>query len=469
MNNNLLKSFLRCKRKAWLDFQGDKSKSIWAPHTSIQLINQKSNFNKYTNGKIFLGLSSCKEGKKEVGGLFLKINPGGNHRLEINPQLLVKVKGKSIWGEYKYIPAVSKLGRKTTNEHRLDLAFCAVHFEEFQESRIDYGLVISNFQNNLQIERVFLNEKLKNKSIKIFDELLDSLNKSIPNITKDRKKCSICSWQKYCDEEAKSKGLLTDIDGIGFKTEEHLQKIGINNVSELALCDKDDLCRKLSIFRETSPEKTNQLINQSKSYISGIPSKLIPDNKYLLNIYEKIKSGFFVFDIESNPDENHDFLYGFLTIKNIREPLGEDSYEPILDLDSKNNKRILLKLFEKINSQPDWPIFHYGETEKVSVIKIAKKLKINSLELEKIQSRFIDIHLLIRLSWILPLKNYSLKTVANWIGFNWNQKDVSGSKALLWWIQYQNTSNKSFLEKIIKYNKDDCLATLSIVKWLQNN
>ena len=129
----------------------------------------------------------------------------------------------------------------------------------------------------------------------------------------------------------------------------------------------------------------------------------------------------------------------------------------------------LLKLFEKINSQPDWPIFHYGETEKVSVIKIAKKLKINSLELEKIQSRFIDIHLLIRLSWILPLKNYSLKTVANWIGFNWNQKDVSGSKALLWWIQYQNTSNKSFLEKIIKYNRDDCLATLSIIQWLKNN
>ena len=161
MNNNLLKSFLRCKRKAWLDFQGDKSNSIWAPHTSIELINQKNNFTKYTNGKIFLGLSSCKEGRKEIGGIFVKINLDGNRRVEINPQLLVKVKGKSIWGEYKYIPAISKLGRKTTNEHRLDLAFCATHFEEFQGSRIDYGLVISNFQNNLQIERVFLNDKLK--------------------------------------------------------------------------------------------------------------------------------------------------------------------------------------------------------------------------------------------------------------------------------------------------------------------
>ena len=287
------------------------------------------------------------------------------------------------------------------------MAFCATHFEEFQESSIDYGLVISNFQNNLQVERVFLNKKLKKKARAIFDELLDSLNKSIPSITKDRNKCCICSWQKYCDEEAKSKGLLTDIDGVGFKTEEDLQKAGINNVSELALSDKDDLSRKLSIYKETSPEKTNKLITQSKAYISGIPSKIIPDNTYLLNLHEKIKSGFFVFDIESNPDENHDFLYGFLSIKNINEPLGANSYEPILDLDPKNNKRILVKLLKKINSHKDWPIFHYGETEKISIIKMAREMNLNSLELEKIKSRFIDLHLLIRFSWILPLKNYS--------------------------------------------------------------
>ena len=56
--------------------------------------------------------------------------------------------------------------------------------------------------------------------------------------------------------------------------------------------------------------------------------------------------------------------------------------------------------------------------------------------------------------------------MANWIGFNWKQKNVSGSKALYWWIQYQDTQDKIFIEKIIQYNKDDCLATLSIAKWL---
>ena len=62
-----------------------------------------------------------------------------------------------------------------------------------------------------------------------------------------------------------------------------------------------------------------------------------------------------------------------------------------------------------------------------------------------------------------------MKSVANWTGFEWEQKQVSGSKALYWWIQYQITNNEIFLKKIIKYNRDDCMATLYIAKWLIKN
>ena len=117
----------------------------------------------------------------------------------------------------------------------------------------------------------------------------------------------------------------------------------------------------------------------------------------------------------------------------------------------------------------DWPIIHYGDTEKIAIIKLARQANYIESEIEILKSRFIDLHEIVRKSWILPLKNYSLKTVANWVGFNWEQKNVSGSKALFWWLQYQNNQTNIFLEKIIKYNKDDCLATLHITRWLLNN
>ena len=123
----------------------------------------------------------------------------------------------------------------------------------------------------------------------------------------------------------------------------------------------------------------------------------------------------------------------------------------------------------KLSSKKNWPILHYGETEEIAIIDLARKLNYQNQEVDLLKSRFIDLHKLIRKSWILPLKNYSLKTVANWIGFEWEQKKVSGSKALYWWIQYQMTKNDIFFKKILKYNRDDCLATLAIAKWLIRN
>ena len=140
-------------------------------------------------------------------------------------------------------------------------------------------------------------------------------------------------------------------------------------------------------------------------------------------------------------------------------------YKPIFNL--KNNKgESYRKIIELLFSQKDWPVLHYGETEKIAIINIAKNLNFSFEEIDSLASRFIDLHTLIRKSWILPLKNYGLKTVSNWLGFEWMQKNVSGSKALYWWIQYQITENEIFLKKIIQYNKDDCLATLKIAEYL---
>ena len=143
-------------------------------------------------------------------------------------------------------------------------------------------------------------------------------------------------------------------------------------------------------------------------------------------------------------------------------------YEPILNLN--NNKvepyRQIIKI---LFSHKEWPVLHYGETEKIAIINIAKKLNFSFEEIELLKTRFLDLHTIIRKSWILPIKNYSLKTVSHWLGFQWEQKNVSGSKALYWWIQYQLTNNEVFLKKIIKYNKDDCLATLHIAQFLIKN
>ena len=468
LNNILLKSYLRCERKAWLDYNGDKKYKSWSAQSSIQLINQYKNFTLLAKGNLFKGLKACEKGYTGVIGLRIKNNLKEGLNAEVYPPLLIKTKGQSKWGQYKYIPVVSKLGRKTTREHFFELALCSILLQSFEEVTIDSGLVISNFRNRFNTEKIALNKKLKNKTINIFSEMATSLKGNIPNITADRKKCSICPWQIFCDNEAKLKGYLTDIDGIGTKTARILKTIGISDFKQLALSNKIELDEKLAKFKEKNLERTSKFINQSKSYSTGIPIK-IKNNTDLAKLIFKKKSGVYVFDIESDPDNKHDFLYGFLTIKSNKNGTFCKHYEPILNVKNNQNKLHIKKIFTKLFYENQWPVLHYGETEKIAIIKLAEEFSLNRFQIDHLKSRFVDLHLLVRENWILPVKNYSLKKVANWTGFKWQNKNVSGSKALFWWIQYNETLNESFLEKIIEYNKDDCQATLDIANWLVKN
>ena len=468
MNNFLLKSYLKCKRKAWLDFKGDKKYKSWSAQNAIQNYIEFKTFEEYTENNLFSGLKGCREGYVGVLGIKMYSNLKNGLEIVVNPSILIRVKGESIWGKYQYIPAVSKLGNRTTKEHLFDLALSAIALEKLQHSSVDHGLVLKRYKNHIKAEKIFLKEKLKAKAINIFSELKNSLDQNIPEITENRKKCSICSWRKYCDNEAKSKGHLADIDGIGLNTSIFLNKIGVKDIKQLASFNKKVFDQKLLKYQVKDISKYLKFIDQSNSYISGRAISL-PNRDQYLKIFYETKPGFLIFDIESNPDENHDFLYGLLSIKNIWQNSKHDIYEPILDLKNENKKISDSEILKQLRLKKDWPIIHYGDTEKIAIIKLARKAKYSASEIEILKSRFLDLHIIVRKSWILPLKNYSLKTVANWIGFNWEQTNVSGSKALFWWLQYQNNKTNIFLEKIIKYNKDDCFATLYIARWLLNN
>ena len=91
----------------------------------------------------------------------------------------------------------------------------------------------------------------------------------MPEITQDRKKCTICSWQKFCDKEAKENGYLTDIDGIGSKTALLLKTNGISNAQKLASYSEKQLAEKLSNFNAQKFVKASMFVKQAKAYISG--------------------------------------------------------------------------------------------------------------------------------------------------------------------------------------------------------
>ncbi len=473
LTDRLLRSWIKCRRKAWLDQNGDQTKRVWTAHRSLQLQAQHQSFTSFLTDKPKRGLLACERGEEGVIGLRLKgKGPESEQVLEVHPSLLQKIKGNSCWGKFAYRPVLAQQGRKLTRELRLIISLQAILLEALQESPVTEGITVRLQKDYLKVETIFITKILRRQVIEALRKLkIDLVSTKAPPLTSDRRKCNLCSWRDVCDLTAKTEGHLSEISGIGGRRLQMLHEVGVYQTKDLAVANADDLSEKLKQFGEQHQRIASKLITQAKVQNSQLEQRLIHDTclPELNNA-----PGLLFYDIESDPDLQEDFLHGFLhvtTLANQQLAIKSSKYHPLLVIKEHGDKKYWNRLRRKLLTYPDWPILHYGETESLSLCKLAKHQGASDEELISIRNRLIDVHKRLTSFWCLPLNSYSLKTVANWLEFSWHKEHLDGSRALLWWRQWKSSegtksSKNKLLKRIFKYNLDDCMATYQVAKWL---
>ncbi len=474
INDHLLRSWIRCRRKAWLEIYGDKQKKLWTAHSTLQLNHQIDCFHNLSQKSYGIGIQACEEGKNIAYGIRLKYPLIKNRIIKGNLPILKKTSGESIWGNFSYQPVLARQGKKVTREHRLILAMKGLLINNLQRCQVQKGLILHKEHDFIKVEKIRLTSSMNTELI---DSLLnlekDIESKTPPPITSNRKKCTICAWKKDCDAVAIKEGYLSEVSGIGGKRELLLNKIGINNIDELAKIKHYELKKELERFGTQHGDISEKIILQSQSQSTNKVIKL--NHKKAIHNLKKAK-GLLIYDIESDPDIKHDFLHGFIRITNNKYNeinSKKIKYSPLLNLEKDTESFLWKRVKRKLNHYKDLPILHYGETEPISLLKLGSRQGASPNEIEELKKRFIDIHLLIRECWCLPVSNYGLKSIAEFIGFEWEQSNADGARALLWWRQWKksrklNNIYSKNLNSIFKYNRDDCIATLMIAKWLMD-
>ncbi len=433
LTDRLLRSWLRCRRKAWLDRHGNPAERRWTAHRNLLLDDQQRCFVALLPRKPGHGIAACAAGAEAVVGLRLKgLGPSGEP-LEAHPPLLRRVKGKSRWGDFAYQPVLARQGRRTTREHQLPLALMALLLEQHQQGDVPSMLVLGGGGRRLEQERLHLSSGLR---------------RQLSELAADRRKCSLCSWRVACNAVAAEEGHLSEVSGIGAKRREMLLELGIRGLSDLAAADP--LARAQ---RDGRVERLDA-------------SAALPELQDC--------PGVLLYDIESDPDARHDFLHGFLVLPRTKSgnwDLASVAYHPILALAEHGEARCWLRLQRLLNRYRGWPILHYGETESLALRRMAERQGAAEAEVLQLRQRLVDVHARVRHHWRLPLASYGLKAVAVWQGFQWSQAGVDGARALLWWRQWQGEGpdrrgTRHGLRWIFDYNRDDCLATWAVADWL---
>ncbi|MCK5592136.1 MAG: ribonuclease H-like domain-containing protein, partial [Candidatus Pacebacteria bacterium] len=67
-----------------------------------------------------------------------------------------------------------------------------------------------------------------------------------------------------------------------------------------------------------------------------------------------------------------------------------------------------------------------------------------------------------------PLTSYGLKPICKYTGFQWSAEDAGGANSISWFSDYTDGKDE-MMEKILTYNKEDCMATAHLKTWLEEN
>ena len=383
------------------------------------------------------------------------------------PPLLLRQQTTTLLGDWGYAPVMTGRGGWVNRSQRLLLALWGHLLGSLQGVEANCGFVLRSDGHR---DRIPLAQQCQGLTMALQALQRDLASAVPPPLLADRRRCAICSWRRHCDAAVAGSGDLADVSGVGGRRRERLQRLGILTVQDLAATDGLQLAAQLEAAGEQNPGWSQALVQQAQALVEGVPLRrpeIIQSNGDLPEL--TLAPGVLLYDIESDPDRREHFLHGFLALPRQGQafvPIAAARYHPILALPEHGEARCWERLQTLLGRFPNWPVLHYGETERIELLRLARRQGATAREREALSRRLVDLHQRLRHRWVLPLKGYGLKVVATWLGFRWHSPAAEGVRAVLWWRQWRQRGNIHDLRRILHYNADDCRATWVVAQWL---
>ena len=370
------------------------------------------------------------------------------------PTFLIKYPGISVWGNWCYIPVNVKLGKRPKPEYKTIAAFHAYLLLQVQGTLPPHAELILRGKKQYFVDL----ESWLPRMMEVLQTCQQMLRDRVePEVFISRQRCSLCHWSNYCHSVARAQNHLSLVPGVTPNRYESLQTLNINTLEALATLDpfiNPDLL---------DSEIASQLRQQARSLLENRPF-LRPLSPRLSQQTFPSAAIELYFDLEAEPDRNVDYLFGILCINHQAKT--ETFYGFIAETPAEE-PLIWQQFLALITRYPHAPIFHFSEYEVDTVKRLAKLYKNTPFPLKMLLSRFVDLHRWVTTTATLPVESYSLKSLANWLGFTWRDSDIAGDRAVCLYDNWLKNGDRSLLETILRYNEDDCRATYHLKMWFE--
>lgn len=390
--------------------------------------------------------------------------------------ILIRVPGKSKFGDWQYEVQDTKLAQNTRAATILQLCLYTDLLSELQGVQPENFHVIKPSEN-------FEAESYRYDDFKAYYRLAKkNFEKTIAGTPLETypepvEHCGVCRWWKVCDTRRHDDDYISLVAGIRSTQIEELKSQGVRQLKAFAELENIPKPKRgnLEGYIKRQQQARVQLDGRIKN---SMIHKLIEnvEEGLGLNRLPEPNEGDVYFDIEGDayyPTGSLEYMLGYAYREN-----GTLVYKKFWATNREEEKTAFVNfmkfLIERRKRYHEFNIYHFAPYESTAVKRLASVHSIYEQEVDELlrSERFIDLHAAFKESLIASVERYSLKDLEKFTTYtrkielpdaNVARKNVECALEL----NVFSDVSKETIATIEGYNEDDCLATEALHAWLE--
>lgn len=271
--------------------------------------------------------------------------------------------------------------------------------------------------------------------------------------------CKLCHWYNACLSQMIVADDLTLIPELGRSKRDAM----IDHVATIRAFAAADLAGFLagsrSVFPGIGPPTLKKLHARARLIAAGDEAR-----PYLREPISLPPAGLeLFFDVEVDPFRDVCYLHGF-----VERRRGDNETERFVaflveERTGEAERRAFADAWRYMQNSLPCTIYYYSKYEQTIYRKLREKYPDVCTE-EELKALFnpaqaVDLYFDVVLKateW--PTRDYSIKTLARYLGFDWLDAHPSGAASIEWFHRWIETSDLTVRQRILDYNEDDCRA-----------
>lgn len=324
---------------------------------------------------------------------------------------------------------------------------------DIRGDQIDYDLQIPQGVRNPQTLWQFYETTVGDAR-----RILAGLEKTLPAAAS---KCGLCHWFTTCREQVKETDDLSQIPELGRAKRDALLP-EIATVDALAGINPDAFIKgSKTPFKGVGPSSLKKFHERAKLLKAPNPRPYLT-HPVRLPVSERELH----FDIEADPMRDHIYLHGFV----VRDRgVAENKFEAFVAEQPTPDaeRQAFADAMAFFRASPNAIVYVYSHYERTTYRKLQQRYldvaTADEIEALFAEERTVDLYKIVKYSTEWPTWNYSIKTLAKYLGFAWRDTNPSGAASIEWYDRFVESGDRAALQRILDYNEDDCRAMIVLL------